>query len=407
MAKNDPVTTSPLQVLMKGLQDLASRLLPFVPARRPKGNEPGPTLDVLDRLRHMRLDLEQATVRLGIIGESGSGKSSLINAIVGREVAPVGALIETTQQPQEVPVEGLTLVDLPGCGTPTWPRDSYVERLKLLDSYDGFILVTAHRLKECDAHLYDQLARKAERPFFVVRSHFDLAVAAHGEEESRRVITPHICKQLGAEAAMPVYMVSSVGQTHYDLEKLILDVRAALPEWKQVRFMLAARAYGVQTLARKREAAEKVIGIYAGLSAANALNPVPGLDIGLDIGLLTSMSRQVIAAYGLTPQQMEAMQGQARLRAANVQVLRQLADRLAPYLTQKFIISVLRRLGMKVAVKESAKWVPYVGVLVSAGVGYQLAYRYGEQLIDECEEAAREVVQVLERETADGEHRPS
>src|SRR5262245_61614261 len=56
------------------------------------------TAPILERLRVMQRDFEQATARLGFIGESGSGKSSLINAIVGQPVAAVGALIETTQQ---------------------------------------------------------------------------------------------------------------------------------------------------------------------------------------------------------------------------------------------------------------------------------------------------------------------
>ena len=115
----------------------------------------GDSNGVTDRLRSMRQDFEGATVRLGIVGESGSGKSSLINAIVGKPLAPVGNLIETTQRPQEVPLEGLTLVDLPGCGTPNWPRETYIDRLKLLENYDGFILVTAQRLKECDAELHE------------------------------------------------------------------------------------------------------------------------------------------------------------------------------------------------------------------------------------------------------------
>ena len=129
------------------------------PAALPGGGGNVPA--VADRLRSMRHDFEQATVRLGVIGESGSGKSSLINALVGREVAPVGALVETTQRAQEVPVDGLTLVDLPGCGTPTWPKETYLRRLNLLESYDGFLLVTASRVKECDALLFDELARKA------------------------------------------------------------------------------------------------------------------------------------------------------------------------------------------------------------------------------------------------------
>lgn len=358
----------------------------------------GPGAPVFEKLKGMQQDFEQATVRLGIIGEAGSGKSSLINAIVGREVAPVGALIETTQQAQEVPVDGLTLVDLPGCGTPTWPRDTYIGRLQLREAYDGFILVTASRLKECDALLFQELSRKAGKPFFVVRSHFDLAVAAHGEAEARTVIVPYIRQQLQAGPDLPVYLVSSVSQPHYDLERLILDIRASLPEWKQVRFIMVAHAYGRATLAKKREAAEKVVGIYAGLAAANALNPIPGLDVSVDLGILAAMSRYVISTYGLSAEQIASLQRQAHLRATVMQAIRELADRFTPYLTEKFLITLLRRMGVEVLLKSSSKWVPFVGTLVSAGLGYRLTYQLGEKLIDQCEAAAQELQTLLEED---------
>jgi predicted GTPase len=308
------------KLVTEQLQSVRRKLQPLLPHRTrpqttPRGGRDGGTANrtVAARLAGLREEFEHAVVRLGIIGESGSGKSSLINAIVGRPVAPVGALVETTQEPQEVPVEGLVLVDLPGCGTPTWPRNSYVQRLHLLEAYDGFVLVTAQRIKECDALLFAELARKANKPFFVVRSHFDLAVAAHGEQEAREVIPPYIRRQLQADPDLPVYLVSSVGREHYDLERLILDIRNALPEWKRVRFTMAAHAYGPETLARKREAAEKVVGIYAGLAAANALNPVPGLDISVDVGILTRMARYVISTYGLRKDQVEALQSHTKL----------------------------------------------------------------------------------------------
>ncbi|MBY0522732.1 MAG: 50S ribosome-binding GTPase [Gemmataceae bacterium] len=362
-----------------------------------KGKTGIPTADAADRLRGMQHEFEQANVRLGVIGESGSGKSSLINAMVGRHVAPVGALIETTQGPQEVPVDGLTLVDLPGCGTPNWPKDSYIHRLELLESYDGFILVTAHRLKECDALLFQELASKAKKPFFVVRSHFDQAVARHSVQEARAVITGHIRQQLASDPQLPVYMVSSVTQEHYDLEQLILDIRNALPEWKQVRFIMAAHAYGPATLARKREAAERIAAVYAGLAAANALNPIPGLDISVDIGLLTTMSRYIISTYGLRQDQIDALTGQARRRTWIYKAMHEVADRFTPYLTEKFVVSALKRVGTKTILRNSSKWVPLVGTVISAGIGYRVASQFGDQLINDCEVAARKVGDIFEQ----------
>jgi hypothetical protein len=146
---------------------------------------------------------------------------------------------------------------------------------------------------------------------------------------------------------------------------------------------MAAHAYGEETLGKKREAAEKIVGIHAGLAAANALNPIPGLDVSVDLGILTAM----------------AVRRQAHLRAAVFKGIHGVADRLAPYLTEKFVLASLRRMGLEVWVKNTSKWVPFVGTLVSAGLGYKLTYRFGEMLIDDCEAAAKEVIAALAEES--------
>jgi hypothetical protein len=76
--------------------------------------------------------------------------------------------------------------------------------------------------------------------------------------------------------------------------------------------------------------------------------------------------------------------------------VREIAQRFTPYLAEKFVAAALRRMGAEVLLKNTSKWVPFVGTLVSAGLGYQLTYRFGEQLIDDCEFAAREVIASLE-----------
>ena len=70
------------------------------------------------------------------------------------------------------------------------------------------------------------------------------------------------------------------------------------------------------------------------------------------------------------PEQVEALQSQAKVRATFVRGLREVAQRFAPYLTKRFLISSLERMGVKEAVRYSAKWVPLAGTLLSAGLGY-------------------------------------
>jgi hypothetical protein len=80
------------------------------------------------------------------------------------------------------------------------------------------------------------------------------------------------------------------------------------------------------------------------------------------------------------------------MRATLVKGVHELADRFTPYLTERFVLMALKGMGMDVLVKNSSKWVPFVGTLISAGLGYKLTYGFGEKLIDDCEAAAREMI---------------
>ncbi|RLA47055.1 MAG: hypothetical protein DRR42_17850, partial [Gammaproteobacteria bacterium] len=99
---------------------------------------------IVAKLEQEQAEFENAIVRCGIIGPSGSGKSSLINAIAGRKIAEVGS-VEQTMEPLSFCRDGIEFIDLPGCGTPNWPQATYIEQLGLTD-LDCFIIVTADRV---------------------------------------------------------------------------------------------------------------------------------------------------------------------------------------------------------------------------------------------------------------------
>jgi hypothetical protein len=149
------------------------------------------------------------------------------------------------------------------------------------------------------------------------------------------------------------------------------------------------------SLAEKRRQAEMVVETYAGLAAANAFNLVPGLDVGIDVGIVAAMAQSLVATFGLRREQIDALQWQAAIRTSEYQALQQIAERFTPYLAGKLVSTALAGLGLECLARETSKWLPLVGTVLSASIGYRMVHRLGEQLLNDCEVAAREVLSIL------------
>lgn len=91
------------------------------------------TLSSKEKIRHAIekkiKEVKGYTPRVGIFGSTGVGKSSLCNALFGRDVAPVSNVAACTRDIQEIHIPsedgsegGLTIVDFPGVGE-TLERD--------------------------------------------------------------------------------------------------------------------------------------------------------------------------------------------------------------------------------------------------------------------------------------------
>ena len=195
--------------------------------------------------RRKRIDeFDKTKVRCGIIGRAGSGKSSLINAIAGELIAKTGPIettgldpetgkVDTSFVAQEFTHKGLTLVDLPGCGTQNWPKETYIDKLKL-NTFDCFLLVTSGRFFVEDAFLFRELTTHG-KPCFVVRNMFDAAVESglhdhprHTEQETRESITRNIRQNLDSSCPNRIYLTSAWHPTRYDLAQLLDDISSVL-----------------------------------------------------------------------------------------------------------------------------------------------------------------------------------
>ncbi|CAF91824.1 unnamed protein product, partial [Tetraodon nigroviridis] len=99
-------------------------------------------------------------LNIGITGETGSGKSSFVNAFRGvdhkdeKEAAPT-EVVETTADVKEYPhpdYPNVSLWDLPGIGTTKFQADKYL-KLVGFEKFDFFIIISDARFRENDVKL--------------------------------------------------------------------------------------------------------------------------------------------------------------------------------------------------------------------------------------------------------------
>lgn len=132
------------------------------------------------KLREMR----SYVPKVGVFGKTGVGKSSLCNALFGRDICAIGDVEACTRDPQKVILSfgnsgGLELIDVPGVGESS-ERDKEYDELyqKLLPELDlvFWVFKGDDRAAAVDEKFYKRLIRRyidAGKPFIAVINQVD------------------------------------------------------------------------------------------------------------------------------------------------------------------------------------------------------------------------------------------
>jgi predicted GTPase len=93
--------------------------------------------ELLNRIKAELTRVREYTPKVGIFGDTGVGKSSLCNALFGKEIAEISDVEACTRRPQEILLGekdkgGIVLVDVPGVGEDPQRHEEYVALYKNL-----------------------------------------------------------------------------------------------------------------------------------------------------------------------------------------------------------------------------------------------------------------------------------
>ena len=120
----------------------------------------------------------------------------------------------------------------------------------------------------------------------------------------------------------------------------------------------------------------------AAVASAASIIPLPGIDIAVDAAALIRLIPEINREFGLTPEQIEQLSPNKQLviYKAIVAVGGAMIGKL---ITRELVIEALKAVGVRLTVKQAAKYVPLAGQALSVAIGFAAMQYVGRQHIRE------------------------
>lgn len=132
-----------------------------------------------------------------------------------------------------------------------------------------------------------------------------------------------------------------------------------------------------------RKTCHSMVTRSSSLSAGTAIIPIPGVDIGSDVAILLRLIPKINDKFGLTPEQIEDLDTESKVMVMTA--ISNVGSKMAgKYITKKLVISLLQKMGVKVAATGVAKYVPFVGSAVAGGISFTAMKYMGNSHIEDC-----------------------
>lgn len=341
-------------------------------------------MQINNEIENIRRQLEESkntSVSVALFGQPGAGKSSLINKLVGKKVAEVGVETDKTVEALHYESNGLKFVDLPGYGTKQFPKESYFAQFDI-PAFDLFLCVTSGKLHQSDTEFFQDLKKLGKVCIFVVNKHDELwedGVDITDLEERKRC---DISKHLGQQAKV----IFTSCRVNTGIDELSREIQANLEGAKRERWARGAKAYSEKFLEEKRAACEKYVALAAAAAAANGLNPVPGLDIAVDLSVMMKLFDEIRDDYGLSANVLHS------LKLSAMPVVGRLANNVVQYAAKEGLLLLLKSYAGREVLKSVSKYIPFVGQAIAAGLGYAITASVGSRYLNDCHELATQLL---------------
>uniref|UniRef100_A0A8D0BDY6 IRG-type G domain-containing protein n=1 Tax=Salvator merianae TaxID=96440 RepID=A0A8D0BDY6_SALMN len=364
-------------------------------------------LEVSSQVQSLLDSMETTTLEIAVTGESGAGKSTFVNALLGLNdsdprAAPTGVTETTTlPTPYRHPfLPRVRLWDLPGTGTQSFQADTYLQQVGL-ERYDFFIIVASERFRENHARLARAVGAVGKR-FYFVRTKVDQDVQASqrrrvtGFQEAQvlREIEADCIRQLKREGfeSPKVFLISSFQLHRFDFQRFQDTLAEELEGHKRHTLLLSFPAITAAAVQRKKASLRQ--HIWKKALMACFVSTLPGLPLHLNIPMLLNTLQSYRKSFGLDDESVQMLAITASKPYHELKNQRRSA--LGKDLSENAVHSILSQAALygQMASRLVKDKVPFLDHLVAGGISFVAAYYLLNTALDSF---AQDAQRVLER----------
>ncbi|KAI5107913.1 interferon-inducible GTPase 5-like [Silurus meridionalis] len=373
----------------------------------------------VDKIKDYFAQLDSVELNIAVTGESGSGKSTFINAFRGLgdedEGSAATGVVETTTEPAAYPYPkfpNVKLWDLPGIGTPRFKADEYLKQVQF-EQYDFFIIITSERFRECHVNLAAEID-KMKKKFYFIRSKINSNIEAEkrkktfNEQQTLDLIRNNCIKglkEIGLKSPS-VFRISCFELSLYDFNHLEKTIEQELPQHKRDVLILALPNISLEINERKKKSLQKNIWKLALLSASVAAVPIPILNaaasISVDVTILVTELKRYYNAYSLDP---DSLQKLSERSGKSVEELKSvLKCPLNEEITKDLVIKLLPNASLftlESAAEYTLSLIPLLGHLVAGPLSFVTIFYMLMRCLNELAEDARNVLMAALQSSVD------
>lgn len=266
-------------------------------------------------------NIDKIPLNVAVTGESGSGKSSLVNSLRGvgheeKDVAPTG-VEETTMQrtPYKHPkFPNVTIWDLPGIGNTNFQPKDYLEKVKF-GEYDFFIIVSATRFRKNDLDLA-KVIKAMKKNFYFVKTKVDFDLQNEQEFKPTTYVRDKVLEVIRNKSLKEfkdnnietqIFLISNRDLSEFDFPILMETILKDLPAQKHHTFMLSLPNITEAAIDRKRDSLKQTIWLEAFMAGFSAIVPTVGIIQDNDVKKLKATLRQYQVHFGVDDASLQSL----------------------------------------------------------------------------------------------------